>query len=1070
MATSTPYNIANGSAGTGTAVLTLTVGTGTGSPGPSSAGDMVYILTSDGLNEAPVTIVDSQGNTYTAQVIPTTGTQRVHLWTSPGTTPLTLTGNGGGPDTITITFPSSTGNKIGHACGAPGVSATVDKQANNNGNSTAPSSGASGALSQASELVVGGIRGGSGSGTPTGLSFGSALAVTQSAVQTEFHQVVTATTTKTASGTITSAQWGALVATFRISLPVITTTTVPNATSGSVYSQPLNTAGGLPAYSYAITSGSLTGSGLTLSAGGVLSGTATGGCSLLPDHGHRHRWQRQHRPAGADRHSHRHRVHPRASRQPGIRHRVNVARHRHPVNRGKPARRGPVHSRRGTVHRSRRVAGRRAGGGGGGLMGERNKTFPLVTGAGVTGMSTAISYIGSVGAASTGAVVGGVPTTWPASAFDPGVKIQIFDYQPNLTDTPNGTLDAQHTGFFTSAPAGSWVMPYHEPGVGQNNNPTGAQIIAVDRHLIALKNRVAPSLWYVRGMATLGGNVDTSVWIDSGQAFTSTLAAPAVFTSSPALDAAPNGLSVILKGAGVPAGFTAGQVYYVVAASGTTFQLAATIGGTGIAATSTGSGTVVPVPDAFGMDGYQHATPPPKPLATPSSAFAKSIGYILAANPNAKIAIIETGTAVQTPTAVAGVTAWLNAIGVYAQANPNLFSVNTYWGDPANPGSIGSGSQAWSNAFAPAEQALANVMAGGGSSDVEIWYYPNCPAGITTATFTGPAGVNCRGAIAEFASPAGTSQALDGPGGTAGGAGPATNLPVAAQQSSAAGDLGIAVFGDFFSSSQSGSWTTPAGWTINATLAGGAANLFAFYEKTGLGAGVQSVTGQYSVSAGQTSWAGAVAMFSPVFSSPVVTTTTLGGGTVSAPFPATTMAATGGTGTLTWSAGAGKPPGTLLSSAGVWSGTPTTPGSYPFNVTVTDQNGATGLHHYTVVIAAQPVISTSGLPAGVGRHPVRPAADGRSRGHRPAYLVGVVGGAARRGGPVLGRGVVGHPHRRDFLRVRPHGHRRERRHRDRLIHRGHRLVGGAGAAPGTDHIPRRATGHPGRVADQRVVE
>jgi hypothetical protein len=52
------------------------------------------------------------------------------------------------------------------------------------------------------------------------------------------------------------------------------------------------------------------------------------------------------------------------------------------------------------------------------------------------------------------------------------------------------------------------------------------------------------------------------------------------------------GMIVILSGTSLPAGFTAGTQYYIVSPSGTTFELSATSGGTGIASTSTGSGNV----------------------------------------------------------------------------------------------------------------------------------------------------------------------------------------------------------------------------------------------------------------------------------------------------------------------------------------------------------------------------------------------------------------------------------------------------------------------------------------------
>jgi hypothetical protein len=75
--------------------------------------------------------------------------------------------------------------------------------------------------------------------------------------------------------------------------------------------------------------------------------------------------------------------------------------------------------------------------------------------------------------------------------------------------------------------------------------------------------------------------------------FTATSASPCVFTA-----ATPTGFTnntpVTLTGGSLPAGFSTGTTYYLVSATATTFELAATVGGTAIGSTSTGSGTVTP--------------------------------------------------------------------------------------------------------------------------------------------------------------------------------------------------------------------------------------------------------------------------------------------------------------------------------------------------------------------------------------------------------------------------------------------------------------------------------------------
>ena len=72
--------------------------------------------------------------------------------------------------------------------------------------------------------------------------------------------------------------------------------------------------------------------------------------------------------------------------------------------------------------------------------------------------------------------------------------------------------------------------------------------------------------------------------------YTSTAASPAVFTTSTASNLTAN--EVVTLSGTAPGGFTAGTPYFVVAPTATTFELAATSGGTAIAGTSAGSGTV----------------------------------------------------------------------------------------------------------------------------------------------------------------------------------------------------------------------------------------------------------------------------------------------------------------------------------------------------------------------------------------------------------------------------------------------------------------------------------------------
>ena len=111
-----------------------------------------------------------------------------------------------------------------------------------------------------------------------------------------------------------------------------------------------------------------------------------------------------------------------------------------------------------------------------------------------------------------------------------------------------------------------------------------------------------PGLTATTNFAGMGPN-------DAGTqyAFTATAASPCVFTA-PGSSYSNGNTVVLFPGAGgtLPTGpgFTAGTIYYVVSASGATFELSATSGGSAINASAVGSGIVQSLTlELFGAQG-----------------------------------------------------------------------------------------------------------------------------------------------------------------------------------------------------------------------------------------------------------------------------------------------------------------------------------------------------------------------------------------------------------------------------------------------------------------------------------
>ncbi|MFV3406247.1 autotransporter domain-containing protein [Pseudomonas sp. NY15463] len=92
-----------------------------------------------------------------------------------------------------------------------------------------------------------------------------------------------------------------------------------------------------------------------------------------------------------------------------------------------------------------------------------------------------------------------------------------------------------------------------------------------------------------------------------------------------------------------------------------------------------------------------------------------------------------------------------------------------------------------------------------------------------------------------------------------------------------------------------------------------------------------------------------------------ITPTTLGPLTVGTAF-SQTLSASGGNGSYTWTSSGTLPPGISLSNSGLFSGTPTTAGTYNFTVNTTDSLSSPGSRSYSVTVNEQaPIAANSSL-------------------------------------------------------------------------------------------------------------
>ena len=157
----------------------------------------------------------------------------------------------------------------------------------------------------------------------------------------------------------------------------------------------------------------------------------------------------------------------------------------------------------------------------------------------------------------------------------------------------------------------------------------------------------------------------------------------------------------------------------------------------------------------------------------------------------------------------------------------------------------------------------------------------------------------------------------------------------------------------------------PYTWTVNSGVLPAGLTLA---PGSGVISGTPSVTGtgNFTVQVSDANSAIATQSLSlSVVAPPVVTTTSLPGGTQNSAY-STTLAASGGTPPYAWSIASGTlPPGlSLASSTGVISGTPTVGGTSNFTVGVTDTNSVSATQALSIVVVTPPSVTTASLTSG----------------------------------------------------------------------------------------------------------
>ena len=268
-----PYTVCV-STSTGSSSHAITVATG------STAGDAIVVSASSNSGNIN-SCADSKGNKYVLGQSQSGVALAVSIFVA------TTAADGVSPtvalttsDTITVTFANSAAAQCVIARGCSGVSLVnpVDVNIGAAATSTAPSSGSTGTLSQASEWAVAALADSNGGGSPTSWTGGFTARSTQHTGVTEWltvaDQTVSATTALTAGATIVSAQWCMALVTLQF---VATGASFGGGGGSSAGQTAVGTAGALSVGGVAPDIGGDGGSGSTAPGTLPLPGMAPGG-------------------------------------------------------------------------------------------------------------------------------------------------------------------------------------------------------------------------------------------------------------------------------------------------------------------------------------------------------------------------------------------------------------------------------------------------------------------------------------------------------------------------------------------------------------------------------------------------------------------------------------------------------------------------------------------------------------------------------------------------------------------------------------------------------------------------